>query len=409
MALLIKHPADPAYAKMRDGLLREVKSLTHFEAKGKLHYEMNQPNIEPTDSELDLSRKMLGELRARANGNMVPDDVKAILDSTSGTTGNVLIRQDLEPVLHQLFVTEFPGWERLTKKPSNGLVHAFNQITTPASGSSLFGTVLATELTGVGFVRSNFVRQTAPVAVFATGRGASFKETAAVRQGGVQYDVLGTELADGMINLATDAQAMMFQGNATNSGGLASNEGGPYSTTYFDGWRGALGNYGSFSTNNAIQVDFGGLTLLEAMQNVAAQARNNGGRPTAVFGSMNFKQALDIELQNNKRYTDDLVEIVAGVKASKIQWADGQLVVIPVPGTMIGNYSRTSDNVSVEDIYVIDERKNQIVWLYSEGWTVLEIPAGVDTQLSNRYIVFGMYGLEQAAPLFNGKVRRPVS
>jgi hypothetical protein len=210
--------------------------------------------------------------------------------------------------------------------------------------------VLATELTGVTYQRSNFSRQTAPIAVLATGRGSSFKELAAVRQGGVQYDVLGTELADGMINLATDAQGLLFRGNATNAAGTEANESGPYSTTYIDGWRGVLGSAGSFSTNNAIQLDFGGLTLLESIQNVAAQARNNGGRPSAVFGSMNFKQALDSELQNNKRYNDDLVEVVAGVKASKIQFADGELVIIPSPGSMIGSYNRTSDSVLVEDI-----------------------------------------------------------
>src|SRR6185312_2363819 len=211
------------------------------------------------------------------------------LDSTSGTTGSTLIRQDLEATLHQLLVSEFPAWERLRKKPANGLVHAFNQITSPASGAAAFASVLATELTGVTYQRSNFVRQTASVAVLATGRGSSFKELAAVRQGGVTYDVLGTELADGMVNLATDAQSLLFRGNATNASGTEANEAGPYSTTYIDGWRGVLGSQGSFSANNAIQLDFGGLTLLESIQNVAAQARNNGGRPSAVFGSMNFK------------------------------------------------------------------------------------------------------------------------
>lgn len=396
MAMFLKHPSDSAYAKNRAAMLKELKSLSQHEARQKLQYEMSSAHPEVTDSERELSQKILGELRTSP---YVPQEAKAILDSTSGTTGSVLIRQDLEPILYQLFVTRFPAWERMGKKPANGLVHAFNQITNPANGTSLFSTVLASELANVSFQRSNFVRQTAQVAVFATGRGSSFKELAAVRQGGVAYDVLGTELADGMINLATDAQAMLFQGNATNSGGAANNEGGPYSTSYFDGLRGVLGSYGSFAGNNAIQLDWGGNTMLEGLQNVAAQAANNGGRPSAIFMSMNSKQALDIELQSQKRYTDDMVELVAGVRVNKISFADGDLVIIPVPGTTIGSYNRTSDGVLVEDSYVIDEARNSLVWLYSEGWTVLEIPAGVDTQLSNRYIVFGMYGLEQAAPL----------
>lgn len=75
------------------------------------------------------------------------------------------------------------------------VTHAFNQMTTPASGSTLFGTVLTSELANVSSARTNLVRQTAPVAVLATLRGSSFKELAAVRQGGVAYDVMGTELA----------------------------------------------------------------------------------------------------------------------------------------------------------------------------------------------------------------------
>lgn len=405
MAMFLKHPADTAYKAHRDGMRKELRTLTQNEAAQKLQYELAREHPEVTQSERDLSQKILGEIRTSP---YVPQEAKAILDSTSGTTGSVLIRQDLEPILYQLFVTRFPAWERMTKKPSNGLVHAYNQITQAASGSTLFSTVLASELANVAFVRSNFVRQTANVAVFATGRGSSFKELAAVRQGGVAYDVLGTELADGMINLATDAQAMLMQGDASNNTGTAQNEGGSYNTAYFDGWRGVLGSFQTFAGNNAIQVDWAGGTMLESLQNVAAQAANNGGRPSAIFMSMNAKQALDVELQSNKRYTDDLVEIVAGVKCNKIQFADGELIVVPVPGTTIGSYNR-ADGTLVEDSYVIDESKNALVWLYSEGWTVLEIPAGVDTQLSNRYIVFGMYGAEIAAPLFNGKVRRPIS
>ena len=190
-----------------------------------------------------------------------------------------------------------------------------------------------------------------------------------------------------MVNLATDAQALLFQGNASNNTGTSTNEGGTFNAAYIDGFRGVLGSFQTFAGNNAIQVDFGGANFLEGLQNVAAQAANNGGMPSAIFMSMNAKQALDIELQTNRRYTDDMVEITAGVKVNKIQFADGELVIIPTPGTTIGSYNRASDSVLVEDAYVIDESQTAIVWLYSEGWTVLEIPAGVDTQLSNRYIV----------------------
>jgi hypothetical protein len=100
-----------------------------------------------------------------------------------------------------------------------------------------------------------------------------------------------------------------------------------------------------------------------------------------------------------------MVEVIPGVRVNKIAWANGELLVLPVPGNTMGQYNRTSDNALVEDLYVLDEATLFIRWLYSEGWTVLEIPAGVDSQLSNRWIVFGMFGMQQAAPIFNGKAR----
>lgn len=121
---------------------------------------------------------------------------------------------------------------------------------------------------------------------------------------------------------------------------------------------------------------------------------------------MNFKQALDIEQQGNKRYNDDLVQIIPGVSANQVQWADGQIRIIPIPGTTVGSYTRTSDSATVEDAYLVDDSANTLRWLFSESFTVLQIPSGVDGVLSERWIVFCMFGLEQAAPLFNAKIRR---
>ena len=116
--LLIKHPSDTAYGQYRYGMHKELSSLTEAELKQKLLHEMRQPHPVVEDSQRDMTQKILGEIRTAPT---VPDAAKAILDSTSGTTGNVLIRQDLEPILHALYVRRFPAWERLTKKPANGL------------------------------------------------------------------------------------------------------------------------------------------------------------------------------------------------------------------------------------------------------------------------------------------------
>ena len=192
-----------------------------------------------------------------------------------------------------------------------------------------------------------------------------------------------------MVKIAADVQQMLMRGNGTNASGTDQTEGGAYSTSplYFDGWRGQLGSVGSFAGNNAIQVDIATLNMLESIQNVAAQAANLGGMPSAVFLSMNAKQALDSEQQNNQRYQSDSIEIIPGVRVNKVAWANGELAIIPVPGVTIGAYNRTADGALVEDLYVIDEAVNYLRWLYAEGFTVLEIPAGFDNTLSQKYII----------------------
>lgn len=396
----VQHPLDLEYQTKRESAIRELMKLTPQQLDRKLRLDMARA---PLRDDHQLSSKVLGEI---TNAPYVPDKLKAgILDSTSGTTGNVLIRQDLEPTLYTLFVKQFPVFERLARGPANGLVHAFNQIISPDSTNGLGGTII-TELGTVTYVSSNYQRQTAPVAVFATGRGVSFKELAAVAQGGAPYDPHKTELANGMIKLATDVQYTLLQGNASNSSGTSASEAGNYNANAFDGLRGVLGSQGVFGSNNAVQLDIGSLNITEAVQSTATKAANNGGMPTMAFMSMNSKQALDIENQNNRRYNDNLVEIIPGVQANKIAWVNGEITLVAVPGNTIGTYNRASDNAVVEDIYVLDENTITVRWLYSESFTVLQIPSGVDGALSERYIVFGMFGLEIAAPLFCGKARR---
>lgn len=285
---------------------------------------------------------------------------------------------------------------------------AYNQITAPDTGS--LGSSLISELGSVTYDHSQLVRQTTPISVFAQGRGVSFKEEAAVRQGGVDYKPLSVELSNAVVRLATDIQYTMFQGNFSNSSGQSSTtEGGAYNTLAFDGLRGVIGSVGTFSSNNAIQVDVGSLNITESLQFVAAKCADNGGMPDMVVLGMNAKQALDTENQGNQRWNDEKTNIAPGVNVNAVNWADGKLSILPVPGTTLGKYNRTSDNALVEDMYVLDSSKIMLRWLYSDTMTVLQIPSGVDGQLSDRIICFYMYGLEQAAPVFTGKARRLAS
>lgn len=385
----------------RQNQIDELLKLTPQQLDRRLNWQINSPNKIRDDH--NVSQKSINDM---VSSPMVPAGVrKSILDSTSGTTGNTLIRQDLEPTLYALFVKTFPYFERIAKGPANGLVHAFNQITSP-DPSSFQSTVMA-ELGTVNYTSSSYLRQTAPIAVFATGRGVSIKEMAAVNAGGAPYDPQKTEMANGMIKLAMDVQGTIFQGNAsTSSGAGAATELGIYNANGFDGLRSIIGSQGTYSGNNAIQLDMGSTNMLESLQSVSSKQANNGGMPSVAVMSMAAKQALDSEQQNNQRYNNDMVDIIPGVRASKVAWANGELTILPVPGTSIGTYTRASDGATVEDIYVLDEQMLTLRWLYSESFTVLQIPSGVDGQLSQRFIIFGMFGLELAAPLFCGKIRR---
>lgn len=394
------HPANSAYALKRQRLIKEYMSFTEVQLKQAIRYMQQQPA--PRD-ESGLAKSFLNEIRTSP---IMPDSVKNILDSTS-TAGGPFIRQDLEVPAYVLFVKKFPWWDRIEKLPSNGLVHAATQITAPDPGA--LGSSIVTELGTVNYSASQTQRATFPIAVFAQGRGVGLKALAAIRQGGAPYDPSQIELSDGMIRLATDVQYTMLQGNATNSSGTATQEAGLYNANAFDGFRGMLGSVGTFSGNNAIQQDISSLNITESIRTAATKAANNGGNPTAVVMSLNAKEALDIENSGNKRYESDVVEIIPGVKCSKITYSYGELLIVPIPGNTLGTYNRTSDNALVEDMYIVDESNVKARWLYAEGFTTLQIPTGADGVLSERWLVFGMYGMEQAAPLFNAKVRKLAS
>lgn len=129
---------------------------------------------------------------------------------------------------------------------------------------------------------------------------------------------------NGMVKMAQDAQYLLLQGNNSNTAftTAGTEAGAPYVTANtFDGFRGTLGSFGTFAGNNAVQLDIGSLNITESIQSAAAKIANNGGSPTTVFMSIQGKQALDIEQQQNRRYNDDLVDIIPGVRANKLAWA----------------------------------------------------------------------------------------
>lgn len=403
----VQHVRDQKYVQDRQRQIDECLKMTEPQLRQLLKNTIN--NSAPIRDESDMSAKMIGEMHSSP---MVPNNVKGILDSTSGTTGNVLLRQDLEPILHSIFIKKFPVWERLTKKQSNGLIHQATRITAPDSGAA--GSTLISEVGTVSYTAGSYDKLTFPIGVFATGRGVSLKEIAAVDAGGSPpaYSPELTEMGNGMTKLAQDIQYFLLQGNASNTPSAdATTEKGKYNANGIDGFRGVLGSVGAFAGNGATQVDINSLNITESLRFGATQAANQGGNPKLAFMSLNSKQAWDDEQMTNVRWDSsaNLRDLVVGTKVSSVTYSDGELLIIPFPGTTGGSYNRTSDSALVEDIYILDDDHVAIPWLYAENFTVLQIPTGVDGVLSSRWIIFGMFGLEIAAPSFNTKVRRLAS
>jgi hypothetical protein len=403
------HPHDPQWRAKRQHLIhKELLPMTPRQINEAFLTTVSKPlsDEEKADAR-ELTKSVLGGMFDTPH---LADALarKSILDTTgSGTSGgSVLIRQDLEPFLHALYVQQFPAWERIQHGAANGLTHAFNQMTAP-DGNAL-GSSAISELGTVNYNQTSFSRQTANIAVLATGRGVSFKEQAAVAAGGAPYNPLAQELSNGMTVLARDVQYFMFAGNSTYSSGTGTSEAGNYLVNGFDGLRMITGSVSgtNYSGNNALQSDQGTLNQHQSIKFVASKIADYGGFPDLILETMSAKEALDTELGDKRWYTDNTTEVVAGVTVNRIQAAAGLLDILPVPGTTIGTYTSPTTSQTVEDIYVLDSAKLWLRWLYADNFTVLEIPSGVDSVLSSRYIVFALEGLEVAAPLFTGKVRR---
>jgi hypothetical protein len=341
------------------------------------------------------------ELWLRAGGASVetaiagnPDLVK-LLD-----TGAVapLIRQDLEPLLYALFVKQFPTWDRIAKEPANGLVHAYNQNT--SYGDAQFMTELGTVTDDV----SAFVRQTTNVSVIATRRGISLKSQFAVQAGGMGYNPEQVELTNGLRAIAHKMQKTIFQGQATDSGGTAANELGLYDANGFNGLRSIL------NQAKAKNVDPTAGTpedMRAALDRAAVEIMDLGGQPSIIYARATDKTTFDLQQDQNVRYMATTVEVTPGILTNAVNTVFGPLPILAVPGDSIGTYTATStySGYTVADMYMLDESTISLPYLGSDAPTVLEIPTGINGQLTKLFIIFGMWGLACKAVPFSNKVR----
>jgi len=327
-------------------------------------------------------------------------EVQKLLDSG---TGAALIRQDLEPILYELYIRQFPAFERFPKEPANGLVHTFQQIT--SFGDAQFMGELGT----VTDDRSTYVRQTTNVAILATRRGISLKSQFATIQSGSGFNPEQLEIQGGLRSIAARMQKTIFSGNAADSGGDANNELGLYDPDGFTGLRSIL------NTSRAKNVDPTNATPEDVRAAVNAASVEimqiiSGNGPVVAYLSPVSKEFIDEQQDKNVRYVNNRVNVAVGVNANAINTVFGELPLFPVAGDSIGSYtsSEYSGN-TVSDIYLVDEGSISLPYLGSPGPTVLDIPIGVSGQLTHLFIIFVMMGLAVKAPMASNKVRVKVA
>jgi hypothetical protein len=330
--------------------------------------------------------------------------LQKMLDSSNGSA---LIRQDLEPIMYELFVRTFPAFDRFDKEPANGLVHTFTQNTDYGEAEFM------SELGTVTDDRGTYVRDTTNIAVIATRRGVSLKNQFAALQSGSGFNPERSELRNGLISVRAKMQRTIFQGNAENtaSGGTANDEDGAFDADGFTGLRQLL------NTDRAVNVDPNSNpsttgNMRAAVERALVTVGDLGGTASVAYLTYTDKATFDLQQDDRVRYDpSNQVDVAVGVKTGGINTLFGLMPLVGVPGPSIGTYvTDDSDGEfeggeTVSDIYLLDEATISMPYLGSEGPSVIEIPMGVTGQLTRLFIIFGMWGLAVKATQFHNKVR----
>lgn len=378
-------------------LRRELRQLSTQELFAVFGEQSRRRDVGvPFEAWLSMGGQPLQQGFNQLQSRELAPDVQKLLD-TGGASA--LIRQDLEPVLYELYIRQFPAFERFAKEPANGLVHTFQQVT--GFGDAQFMGELGT----VTDDKSTYVRQTTNVAILATRRGISLKSQFATLQSGSGFNPEQLEMQGGLRAIASRMQKTIFSGQSADSGGDINNELGLYDPDGFTGLRSIL------NSGRAKDVDPTGATPedVRAAVNAASveimQIITSAG-PVVGYLSPIAKEFIDEQQDKNVRYVNNRVNVAVGVNVNAINTVFGEVPLFPIPGSAIGSYTKDGDTVS--DIYLLDESSISMPYLGSPGPTVLDIPIGISGQLTHLFIIFIMMGLAVKAPTMSNKVRMKV-
>lgn len=327
-----------------------------------------------------------------------PEIAKAI--DSNGVSA--LIRQDLEPIIYELFNRSFPLYDAIPREPANGLVHAYNQ-------QLSFGEAdFIGELDAVTDDKGTYQRAFTNVAILATRRGVSLKSQFAVLAGGMNYNPERLELTGGLRAMAKTYQKAILQGNWTEPTGTSNNEDGGYDPDAFDGFRKELNTAQAINVDPATSPDTTGNIRRAIDDAIVPLSDVGGGDGLALWGDVREQVTFNEQQEEKTRIilTNGNNDVTVGVRATKALTVLGEVQFYGIRGNAVGSYvsSEYSGN-TVRDLYLIDMDRISIPYLGAEGPTVLEIPIGVTGQLTHLFVIFFMGGLAIKTPTFMNKIR----
>lgn len=341
-------------------------------------------------------------------GNTALSDVLSKSLDSGGGSGGPLIRTDIDPLLREAYLRKFPLGDMIRRIPANGLVHTYDQRTSPGTADFI------DELGSISAVASDstYVRSAnSHIGVLAAQRQVSLKLQYAVAQSGMSFDLTGAgnlEVIGALVAIAKKNQSAIAQGNYTDAGKTADDEEGLTNTKAYDGLRTILKDSITSVTKSVSE------SYMDAINRAVIGVLNAGGDVSAltVLMSLGARFAIDQELINFYRIMNSTPAggVATNLGSNGIMTvADTLTRFLPIPagaqGEGMGYY--TLAGTVTEDMDVIDPSNMALAYLGSPTPSVLELPVGYNNALSNVYIPFLMNGLVVFTTAFHRKVRIP--
>jgi|GEM_PF-3254057 len=352
--------------------------------------------------------KMAQALDLAAKAGVFGEHSEILRRALDVSSGGPLIRTDLDPILYEAYLRDFPVLDEIRKIPANGVLHTFNQRTSPGSASTISD---LGDMSGAFSNSSLSQFQSSHIATIVAPRAIGLKFQYAVQQSGMNYNVAGDEnleIVGAMLAMSKKVQTLILQGNFSTASKTLNDEEGLTDANGFDGIRSMLKG-GSTSLTKAT-----GDSYVDTINRAVGQIINAGGsaRNLLVLCSLYTRFQINLELQGYLRVVNTVPGggISTNLSANGlVTLADWMARIVNVPadaqGNGLGNY--TFSGSPVEDIDVLDLSTWALAYLGSATPSILELPVGFNNQLSRVYYPFYMVGLVGFVPSFNRKIRVP--